>query len=58
MSKIIFTIIFGIIIGIIDVIPMIIKKLSRQSIVSAFLHYFLLMFSAFQIFSCLLLILY
>ena len=40
MSKIIFTIIFGIIIGIIDVIPMIIKKLSRQSIVSAFLHYF------------------
>jgi len=42
MSKIIFTIIFGIIIGIIDVIPMIIKKLSRQSIVSAFLHYFLL----------------
>ena len=40
MSKIIFTIILGILIGIIDILPMTIKKLNRQSIVSAFLQYF------------------
>lgn len=39
MDKLIFSIIAGLVAGTIDVIPMIVKKLPRRSIASAFFHY-------------------
>lgn len=39
MDKLIFSVIVGLVAGIIDIIPMIVRKLPRHSIFSAFFHY-------------------
>lgn len=39
MDRLIFSVIVGLVAGIIDIIPMIIQKLPRRSVVSAFFHY-------------------
>lgn len=39
MDKLIFSILVGLAAGTVDIIPMIIQKLPRRSIVSAFFHY-------------------
>lgn len=39
MDKLIFSIVVGLVAGTVDVIPMIIQKLPRRSIASAFFHY-------------------
>lgn len=40
MDKLLFSAIIGLVAGVIDIIPMIMQKLPRYSIVSAFFHYF------------------
>lgn len=42
MNNFFITVIIGIIAGLIDIIPMIIQKLEKRAIISAFIHYFLL----------------
>ena len=44
MNKLFLSLVTGSIAGIIDIVPMLMKKLSKKSIISAFLHYFLLAF--------------
>lgn len=39
MDKLVFSIVVGLVAGTVDVVPMIIQKLPRRSIVSAFFHY-------------------
>ena len=40
MDKLLFSAIIGLVAGVIDIIPMVMQKLPRYSIVSAFFHYF------------------
>ena len=39
MDKLLFSAIIGLVAGVIDIIPMVMQKLPRYSIVSAFFHY-------------------
>lgn len=42
MNNLLIAITIGVVAGVIDIIPMIIKKLDKQAIFSAFVHYFVL----------------
>lgn len=40
MNSLLFSVIIGVIIGVVDVIPMMIQKLPRYSIIASFFHFF------------------